>query len=481
MLVGCFACRPSGNSPAESAQTPETCRTNHINLVHLLESLPEKGLAVRGRADLPAASLGGVIGKGRVVDIADGTILLDGEAIDAGTSTERLKVLGERLAEGAEPTPAAPAVPRPLLYLAVAASTDVRTLRGYLAVIPRTFDVHLVFQAPATSTRASKENASVSERVLSESDLPTRHALARDAYYQLAECPEVRQAVDSVGAGDPVERWPALRGALLSALPKCDCKDLDTDQLRQLLMAEQRAGAAAVGSVPLDFLRDERCGASLGLTPVQKVVQDIEAFDEQFAGDYRAASLDFEQVVTNERLLNYLCPALPGETLAALQRTRHTVFWKLKGVPSCQAWQFEPLAPGSPMGNWRRQGNDTVQPLAVHYWQGAEEIRLYGPVPDASSKPTDERSWACNQEFRMRGIDANSIALESGRWFFNESACQKASDDDAAFPGCIAALAGGPREVPPAVPATFPALGDGEPEAVELETVEPSASEAAAP
>lgn len=77
----------------------------------------------------------------------------------------------------------------------------------------------------------------------------------------------------------------------------------------------------------------------------------------------------------------------------------------------------------------------------------------------------------------MRGIDADSIALESGRWFFNESACQKASDD-AAFPGCIAALAGGPREVPPAVPATFPELGDGEPEAAELESAE---AEAAAP
>jgi hypothetical protein len=483
MLVGCFACRPSANTPAESAQTPEMCRTNHINLVHLLESLPEKGLAVRGRADLPAATLGGVIGRGRVVDIADGAILLDGEAIEAATGEERLKALGERLADGAEPTPGAPGVPRPLVYLAVAANTDVRTLRAYLAVIPRAFDVHLVFQAPPTSTRPAQENASVSERLLSESDLPTRHALARDAYYHLAECPELRQAVDSVGAGDPVERWPALRSALLDALPKCDCNDLDTDQLRQLLMAEQRAGAAAVGSVPLDFMRDERCGASLGLTPVQKVVQDIEAFDEQFAGDYRAASLDFEQVVTNERLLNYLCPALPGETLAALQRARHTVYWKLRGVPSCQAWQFEPLAPGSPMGNWRRQGADNAQPLVVHYWQGAEEIRLYGPVTDTASKPTDERSWACNQEFRMRGIDADSIALEAGRWFFSESACQKASDDQAAFPGCIAALAGGPREVPPAVPATFPAIGDGEPEAAELGAAEPEprAPEASGP
>ena len=64
----------------------------------------------------------------------------------------------------------------------------------------------------------------------------------------------------------------------------------------------------------------------------------------------------------------------------------------------------------------------------------------------------------------MRGIDPASIALATGRWFFEREACQRASDGEAAFPGCIQALAGGPPEVPPAVPATFPALGDGQPE-----------------
>jgi hypothetical protein len=311
---------------------------------------------------------------------------------------------------------------------------------------------------------AGAESASVAERLLSEVDLPTRHALAREAYRKHARCAPVQHALDGVAAGDPLERWPALRSALLGALPQCACTDLDSDPLREMLLAEQRAGAAAVGAVPVDFMRDERCGATFGMSPVQKVVQQIQAYDEEFSGQYGRASVDFAQVVTNDRLLTYLCPALPGETLAALQRLRHTFFWKVRGIENCQAWQFEPLAPGSPMGTWRRPGSDAGPPLAIHYWQGAEEIRLYGPPPSADSKPTDDHVWACDQNFRMRGVGPSSIELEHGRWYFDRDACQKASDEEATFPGCIAALAGGPPELPPAVPATFPALGDGQPE-----------------
>jgi hypothetical protein len=460
VLVLCIACRPGVDAPAAGVQSAAQCQANRTSLIELLESLPEKGLALRGRTDLPVASLGGVIGAGQVVDIAADSVLLDGKSIDGQNPTERLEELGKRLAEGAQ----TPSVPRPLLYLAAPGSMDVRTLRSYLGRIPREYDLHLVFQAPVPEGSGPQSGASVAERLLSEMDLPTRHALARAAYREHARCQPVQAAVDGVAAGDPVERWPALRAALIGALQQCDCKDLDSEPLRELLLAEQRAGAAAVGSVPVDFMRDERCGASFGLSPVQKVMQEIQAFDEEFAGRYGHESIDFAQVITNERLLTYLCPALPGETLAALQRLRHTFYWKIRGVESCQGWQFEPLAPGSPMGTWRRQGGDAGPPLAIHYWQGAEEIRLYGPLPSADSKPTDERVWACDQDFHMRGIDASSIELEHGRWFFDRDTCQKASDE-ASFPGCIAALAGGPPEMPPAVPATFPAPGDGQPEA----------------
>jgi hypothetical protein len=453
-----LGCTQSLASPAARAPTAAECQASRAGLIELLESLPEKGLGLRGRSDLPVASLGGVIGSGRVVDIAADAVLLDGKLILGQNPTERLGELGKQLAEGAKP-----AVPRPLIYLAVEGSMDVRTLRGYLGAIPRGYDVHLVFQAPAPEPGGDRSAASVSERLLSEVDLPTRHALAREAYRKHARCAPVQTAVDGIAAGDPIERWPALRSSLLGALPECACTDLDSEPLRELLLAEQRAGAAAVGAVPVDFMRDERCGASFGMSPVQKVVQNIQAFDEEFAGQYGRESVDFAQVVTNDRLLTYLCPALPGETLAALQRLRHTFYWKVRGQDGCQGWQFEPLAPGSPMGTWRRQG-DAAPPLAIHYWQGAEEIRLYGPLPSAESKPTDDRAWACDQNFAMRGIDASSIELERGRWYFDRDACQKASDEEAAFPGCIAALAGGPPELPPAVPATFPAPGDGRPE-----------------
>jgi hypothetical protein len=262
--------------------------------------------------------------------------------------------------------------------------------------------------------------------------------------------------VDGVAAGEASQRWPALRSALLQALPSCQCNQLDAAGLRELVLAEQRAGAAAVGSLPFEFMRDERCGASFGLSPVQKVVQEIESFDEKFAGAYADEALAFDQVVTNERLLNYLCQALPGETLASLQRERRTFYWKVPGFPHCQAWQFEPAAPGSPMGTWRRRGEHGQLPLAVHYWQGAEEIRLYGPLPDDTSKPTDERNWSCDQDFRMRGIDGQSIELETGRWFFEAEACERASDAQATFPGCVTALAGGPYDPAHPPPPTFP-------------------------
>ena len=463
VFASCLCCRPSGSAPAAAAPSPEQCRSSQTSLLELLESLPETGLALRGRTDLPAASLGGVMGTGRVLDVTADSVLLDGQSVSGENPAARLRELGQRLEAGAEPTPESPGVPRPLLYLAAPGGMDVRTLRSYLAGVPRGYDVHLVFQAPAPDRPAIGAEMQVAERLLSEPDLPTRHELAREAYRKHARCEPVQKAVDGVAAGDPHERWPALRTALLEALPQCECQALDGEPLRQLLLAEQRAGAAVVGSVPLDFMRDERCGASFGLNPVQKVLDDIQAFDEQFSGQYAHESVDFAQVVTNERLLNYLCPALPGETLASLSRTRHTLYWKVRGVEQCQAWRLEPLEPGSNMGTWRRQGSDGA-PLAVHYWQGAEEIRLFGPVQGPASKPTDEHPWACDQEFEMRGIDPASIALATGRWFFEREACQRASDGEAAFPGCIQALAGGPPEVPPAVPATFPALGDGQPE-----------------
>lgn len=455
-LLSTLGCR-SGAGGAAVAESPEVCQANQTRLIQLLESLPERGLAVRGRSDLPAASLAGVIGSGRVVDIGPDALLLDGAPLPGADTPARLTELEKALKDSA-----GPGVGHSVLYLSIAATTDVRTLRKYLRAIPRAYDLHLVFQSPpAGGASAAAGAASAAERLRTEPDVAKRRDLAHSAYAELARCPALLSAVDGVAAGDPSQRWPALRAALLGALPQCQCSQLDVAELRELVLAEQRAGAAAVGSVPFEFMRDERCGASFGLTPLQTVVADIEAFDEKFAGAYASEALSFDQVVTNDRLLNYLCQALPGETLAALQRERRTFYWKVPGLPRCQAWQFEPSAPGSPMGTWRRQGEHGQLPLAVHYWQGAEEIRLYGPVPDGTSRPTDERTWSCDQDFRMRGVDAQSIVLETGRWFFDAEACEQASTEQATFPGCVTALAGGPSDPTNPPPPTFPAETTG--------------------
>jgi hypothetical protein len=187
---------------------------------------------------------------------------------------------------------------------------------------------------------------------------------------------------------------------------------------------------------------------------MQQLLDEIDEFDAEFSGDWKEDALVFEQVVTDERLLNYLCVALPGETLAALQRKSATVYWRAEGSSSCQAWRFEQLSRGAPMGTWRRV-NPELPPLAIHYRQGAEEIRLFGPAASGTT-PTDAGPWMCNQDVKMSGIEPHSIQLEGGgTWFMDEASC-KAAPVTSAMPGCIGRLAAGlpiPAAVAPA-PAT---------------------------
>jgi hypothetical protein len=299
-----------------------------------------------------------------------------------------------------------------------------------------------VFRTPTAPVSGAEGSVAILEQLHTESDPAARKAIAEAGYARWARCPALLATINGIPAGTPGERWPALQPAVLQHLPSCECGQIDAVALRDLLLAEQRAGAASLGAVPADFLRDERCNAALGLQPLQQVLKYIEAFDARYSGGYAQDALQFENVITNDLLLPQVCPALPGETLAALQRERRTFFWKVPGSVRCQAWQFEPLQPGSPMGTWRRLVESGEEPLAVHYWQGAEEIRLYGPVSADGSKPTDDRTWACSQEFKLKGVDASSIELEQGRWFFEPGACEHAEPQQAEFPGCIASLAG---------------------------------------
>lgn len=101
------------------------------------------------------------------------------------------------------------------------------------------------------------------------------------------------------------------------------------------------------------------------------------------------------------------------------------------------------------MGTWRRRAPSSSPSLALHYWQGSEEIRVYGPQLE-NSKPTDEKHWECNQNLKMTDVDANGIRLEAGRWYFTERACNAGDANESLVPGCVGRLVAGSPITPAA-------------------------------
>ena len=74
----------------------------------------------------------------------------------------------------------------------------------------------------------------------------------------------------------------------------------------------------------------------------------------------------------------------------------------------------------------------------------AEEIAVFGPVPaEVPTKPTDQREWPCRVNYKLTGIEPEFVALETGRFFFTESAC-RAAPPEAVTGGCVAELSGAP-------------------------------------
>jgi hypothetical protein len=443
---------------ASTAEGP-SCEERKASLVAVLKQLPKETLAAPISVTLAASTLRGSFGRGAILQVSDASIILDGKSVTGNTRTEQLAELKLQLAalKVAPESGATPSQPR--LYIAAERNLDVRTLHETLRVVPTTFELRLLFAVPPVTESAEPQQHVLPSKVLAERDPKVRHNLARQGYDEYSECAFVDQAAASVEGLNDGERWPRLQQAMLSAVPRCDCADLDADGLRLLLAAEQRAGTVALGSVPIEFLRDQRCTASMPLRSMQQVLGDIDEFDAEFSGDWRNEELHFEDVVTNDRLLVSMCTAMPGDTLASLQRERATLFWRVPGSARCQAWQFEPLARGAPMGTWRRVEPD-LPPLAMHYRQAAEELRLFGPAPTAESRPTDEGPWSCDQNVHLVNQNENSVSLEKGgSWFFERAACERAVVSDAVFEGCISNIAGGaaPPPLPPVAPAEVPA------------------------
>jgi hypothetical protein len=392
------------------------CESDKESLVRLLDALPERALGTDFARDLPLSTLGAAPRAGSVLEVSETTLLLDGKP----TTPEALP--GALARQGSAP----------LLYVAAAPHTTIWRVRRSVEALPKSVELSLLVRvrdpdaappgAPGTPERAER----LVEAILAEPSSEARTKLLAEGYSEFSSCPALGAAVARADEHRGLDRWAVLRASARAALPECTCETLAGPSLGALFAAEQRAGAGTLAALPFSFVRDERCGATMPLRSVERLIAELEEFDAEWAGKWQDDALRFEEVITNDRLLVEFCDALPGETLAALERTKATLYFRTQGRDGCEAWRFEPLARGAPMGTIRRKKPESPA-LAYHYWQAAEEISLFGPlVPGVATKATDERDWPCRVTFRLTGIDPDSIALESARWFFSDAACRAA-------------------------------------------------------
>jgi hypothetical protein len=431
---GCATRRPAFTPKPETAAE---CDDRKRELVEFVTRLPAASVAAPTRVKLAESTLGGVPGTGSLLEITADEARLNGKPL-AGDLAQRARALREQLA----------AIPSPeLLYVAPSSEIEVKTLRAYFAEIPESVELRLLVRSPTSSSRGatgegSDEARALAEKILLEPDPIKRRAIADQGYQGFAECPALLESVSSLRANGEEPRWPSLQTRLAAALPRCECQKLDTASLRQLVAAEQRAGSAAIAWLPIAFLRDERCDASMPLRSVQKLVRQMEEFDAEFAGGWQKDALRFDEVVNNDRLGVQFCDALPGETLAAKQRSRATLYLRVPGSERCDSVRFEPIAKGSPLGTLHRVSASRPA-LAFHYSQAAEEIRVFGPADPASgTKPTESRKWPCDETFRLVGVDRDSIQLERGRWYYTQDGCDRATGGTMEG-GCVAATFAG--------------------------------------
>ncbi len=421
-------CSPAASPVAHFAEPGAACDAGQRELIALVQRSPERASTASTQAALPEAALGDVPGEGPVLELRPDGASWASVALPGSTPNERAEALAARLSTPVEKDAA--------VYVAAAPELDVQTLRTYLQRFPASTVLRLLVRIPSAATEASS-GSTYATRLLDQRDPRAREAIAGEGYATHSRCPGLQQAVAQLNGLGPSERWPELRRALARTLPACSCNQLDSSGLKSLIVAEQRAGTASLGWLPLSFVRDVRCGTSMPLRSVGKLVGQIEQFNTEFSGRFQSDALTFDQVLTNQRLLEYFCNPLPGETLTALGRGRANVYFRTATDATCQAWRIEALSPGAPMGTLRLLRGGQPTQVSFHYWQGAEELRLFGPASVApASLPTDTRSWACDESARLTGVDSNSLQFEKGRWFFDEATC-RAAPAEAAIAGCV--------------------------------------------
>jgi hypothetical protein len=407
-----------------AGESPERCAARQADFSRFVAGLPERPIRIDVASELPVSTLGVPPGVGSVLEVTERALRLDGVELDRARLAERVASV-----TGA-------------LYVAAAPATTVAELRAVLVLLPKTIEPKLLVRTERSAGAflavpgASERSRELASELIAERDAERRAELAKRAYAELNACPAIARAVASVEGLRARERWPALKASLSEALPRCRCASLDTAGLSVLLLAEQRAGTAALGALPLAFLRDERCGATMPLRSLQRLLEQVEQFDADYAGRFTDDALRFESIVTNDRLLVQFCDALPGETLAALQKAKR-MLWLRAASGVCEGFRFEPLSPGAPMGTLHRVEPSGAGSLAFHYWQAAEELGVFGPAPsDGSTKPTDQREWPCRANYKLVGIEPDYVTLATGRWFFTEQACRSAGADSTPT-GCL--------------------------------------------
>lgn len=438
-----WACQhPPSQAPHFELEGP-ACSQHQADLMATLDRLPERALSSPSRVELPEATIGEVPGQAPVLEIADGFARFEGADLQGTTAAERAASAGRAFQDLSSKISVRD------LYIATPRTTDVQTLRVYLRQVPSTVRIRLLVRMPSSAPLTAEAGADVegnrlAAEIIAERDPAARARLSRDAFSRFSRCPAVSQALSQADAATVERRWQTLRVGLRQALPLCRCSDLMSQSLTPVIVAEQRAGTATLAALPFGFVRDERCGASMPLRSVGKLLEQMERFDEEFSGGWQKDALAFEKVLTEERLLNAFCNALPGETLAQLTKSHATLYWKVPGDEACEAFRFEPLSPGAPMGTLREATAQGHTARAFHFWQGAEEIRVFGPIPPGvTSKPTDEREWPCEQNLKLTAVDAQSLEFEHGRWFFSDAGCKAAAPSEV-VEGCLAKHAGGP-------------------------------------
>ena len=91
-VAAALACQSAAVAPTppQTATAAPTCQSDQARLIAFVDALPDHGVAIEARSDLPRAALDGVIGDGHTLEVDDTATLLDGQPMPGGGRAARL-------------------------------------------------------------------------------------------------------------------------------------------------------------------------------------------------------------------------------------------------------------------------------------------------------------------------------------------------------------------------------------------------------